>query len=366
MKLSCTKENLQSGLAVVGRVASKNMTLPILGNILLRAEKGVLHLSATNLEVGVTARVRAKVSRDGTLTVQARLLTEFVSLLEHEKIDLDAEGATLHVASASSKTTIRGIPADDFPIIPGVPREDGIKLSAPAFREALSQVLFAAAQDVARPEISGIYLAVAEGQLTLAATDSYRLAERTMKIEDGTTAMKTTIVPARALNELVRILPDEGSVEAHFSESQALFLVDSAELTTRLIEGQYPDYKQIIPRSSTSEARVDIEPFSKLVRTASLFCKPGINDVTLEFLPEKKTIVCSAANAELGEHRGEISAPVQGAHNTVVFNYRYLLEGLANLKSASASIGVSDNVSPGVLRPEKSTGYLYIIMPIRQ
>lgn len=365
MKLSCTKENLQAGLAAAGRIASKNLTLPILGNILLRAEKGVLHLSATNLEVGVKSRVRAKVSDDGALTVQARLLTDYINLLEHEKIDLETEGATLRVVSGSSQTTIRGIPADDFPIIPTIQREHGIRASSPTLRDALSQVLFAAAQDVARPEISGTYVAASDDRLTLAATDSYRLAERTLKIEDGS-AGRAMIVPTRALHELVRILPGEGTTEAYFSESQALFVADSIELTTRLIEGQYPDYKQIIPKASATQATVDVEQFSNAIKTASLFCKPGINDVTLEFIPDKKTIICTAANTELGEHRGEFSAPVQGSRSTVVFNYRYLLEGFSNLKSASATIGVSDNVSPGVLRPENSKDYLYIIMPIRQ
>ncbi len=365
MKFSCTKENLQTGLSFVSRVASRNLTLPILGNVLLRAESGVLTLSATNLEVGIVARVRGKTGQGGAITIQARLLSEFVGLLENDRIELEADGTTLRVESEGSKTTIRGMSAEDFPIIPSVAREQEQRLSAETLRTALAQVLFAAAQDTSRPEISGVFLNLSGKTLTLAATDSYRLAERTIKIEKGTLE-RSTIIPARALAELVRTLPADGEVGVAISESQALFISDSVELTTRLIEGQYPDYRQIIPKSSISEATVEVEPFVKLVRTASLFCKPGINDVTLELQPETKTLQCSAANAELGEHHGSVGATVKGERNTIVFNYRYLLEGLATIGSPAVVLGVTNSASPGVLRPTNDGDYLYLIMPIRQ
>lgn len=365
MKISCTKENLTAGLSIVSRVAAKNLTLPILGNVLLRADAGALTLGATNLEVGVVTRVRGKVGRAGAVTVQARLLAEFVGLLDHDRVELESDGSSLSVVGAASKTTIRGIPADDFPIIPAVPRENSFPVEAGALREALTRVLFAAAQDATRPEISGIFVSLRGQELTLAATDSYRLAEARLRLEQPGRDV-TAIIPGRALAELARIVPAEGTVEVFMSDSQTLFIVDGTELTTRLIEGQYPDYQQIIPPSSQTEATVDVEALTKAVKTASLFCKPGINDVTVELDPTAKTIACAAANAELGEHRGSIEAKVSGRTTSIVFNYRYLLDGLANLGTASATLGVTDSASPGVLRPQNGASYLYLLMPIRQ
>lgn len=365
MKISCTRENLLAGLSLVSRVASKNLTLPILGNVLLRAHNNFLTLSATNLEVGVVSRVRGKVAEDGSITVQARLINDFVNLLEHDRIELESEGTSLRVLGKSSRTTIRGMPADDFPIIPEVSREWGFQVSSGTLREALGQVLFAAAHDSARPEISGIFAHVSGDRLTLAATDSYRLAERSLEIK-GAPGERATIMPSRALFELLKILPTEETTEVFVSESQALFVAKHTELTTRLIEGQYPDYKQIVPASMTTEATLEVEPLVKLVKTASLFCKPGINDITIELSPDRSTVGCRTANSELGEHEGTIAAPVKGKPSTIVFNFHYLLDGLSNIGASTVTLGVNDSASPGVLRPKGGEHYLYLIMPIRQ
>ncbi len=365
MKLSCTKENLLTGLSTVGRIASKNLTLPILSNVLLRAEKSSLVLSATNLEVGVTTRVRGKITEDGAITVQARLLTDYVGLLENDKIELETEGATLKVVSDSSHTTIRGMTADDFPIIPQVSHDGGFKMEATTLRDGLNQVLFSAAQDTTRPEISGIFFSIKGNKLTMAATDSYRLAECTVTLKEPRKDIKT-IVPTRALYELVRIMPAEGDVEVFIGETQALFVTDSIELSTRLIEGQYPDYSQIIPASSSVEVHVDTESLVKAVKTASLFCRSGINDVTVGIDPAKNLITCAAANSELGEHQGSIPAKITGGPVSVVFNYKYLLEGLSAINAPDVVLGVTDSASAGILKSDGKGEYLYLIMPIRQ
>lgn len=364
MKITCTKDNLLAGLSVVSRIASKNLTLPILGNVLIRAERGRLVLVATNLEVGVVAHVRSKVTEEGSVTIQARLLLDFVGLLESEKVELVSDGTSLTVSSDSSETVMRGTTAEDFPIIPAVPRERGIKIDSAALRTGLTQVLFAAAQDSSRPEISGIHAELSKGTLTLAATDSYRLAEKKIKINGGTDL--AVIIPTRPLLELVRIMPADGEVELFMTESQLLFVADSAELTTRLIEGQYPDYRQIVPSASATTVTTDVEVLTKLVKTASLFCKPGINDVTLSVDPKTNKITCAAANTELGEHHGTVAAEVTGEPNTIVFNYKYLIDGLTNLGADRVILGVTDGGSPGLLRPSPNADYFYLIMPIRQ
>jgi DNA polymerase-3 subunit beta len=291
-------------------------------------------------------------------------LSEYINLLEHEKVDLLSDGPNLRVKGATSETTMRGMPPEDFPIIPAVSKEQTISVPSQEFRDALVQVLFAAAQDTSRPEISGMFLSATPTSLTLAATDSYRLAERALGINAG--FVRTAIIPTRPLHEIVRIVSGEGSVEIALSDTQALFTLEGTEVTSRLIEGRYPDYRQIIPTTARTSATVQVEQLVKLIRTASLFCKPGINDVTIELSPKSGTITCSAANAELGEHRGSLKADVTGSENTVVFNYRYFLDGLANIATASAMIQVTDSAGPGVVRPTDGKEYLYLIMPIRQ
>ena len=353
-----------AGLNIVTRVASKNLTLPILGNVLIRAEQGAITLAATNLEVGVVASVRGKIIEEGSVTIQARLLSDFVGLLESDKVELISDGTSLTVSSESSKTVMRGNAADDFPIIPTIVREKGFKVQAPTLRAALTQVLFAAAQDTSRPEISGIYIALEKNSLTLAATDSYRLAERKISITGG--SERQLIIPTRPLFELVRILPAEGEAEMFFTDSQALVIANGIELTTRLIEGQYPDYRQIVPNESSTTVTVEVDIFTKLVKTASLFCKPGINDITLSVDPATKTITCAAANTELGEHHGSQKADVTGAAATIVFNYKYVLDGLANIGSDKVAIGITNSENPGIFRPIPTIDYFYLIMPIRQ
>lgn len=366
MKLSCTKENFLAGLTAVSRVASKNLTLPILGNVLLRAEEGSLTLSATNLEVGVTTRVRSKVVEAGAVTVQARLLTEFVGLLERDKVEIDSDGTTLKIVGEGSETTIRGMSSDDFPIIPSVARERGFTVDAAALREALEQTLFAAAQDSARPEISGAYLSCDNKILTIATTDSYRLAERRIAITNATAPLHA-IVPTKALFEVSRIMPAEGAVQVYIGDTQALFVIDGTELSTRLVEGQYPDYTQIIPKDSKTEALIELGPLVKAVRTASLFVRSGINDVALSLEPDKKQISMTSANAESGEHRGSVQAKIDGPAANIVFNYKYLLDGLSVINATSIRLGVSDSGSPGIIRgAESGSDYLYLIMPIRQ
>lgn len=366
MKLSCTKENLLAGLTAVNRIANKNLTLPILGNILLRAENNTLILSATNLEVGITTHVRSRVVESGAVTVQARLLTEFIGLLERERVDIESDGSSLKIAGEGNETTVRGMPAEDFPIIPAVPREKSFSVDAAAIREALEQTLFAAAQDSARPEISGACFSVKGNTLTLATTDSYRLAERSVGVAGAAASLKA-IVPTKALFELSRIVPAEGTVQIFVGDTQALFVMDGTELTTRLVEGQYPDYTQIIPKDPKTEARIELAPFMKAVKTASLFARSGINDVTLSLEPEKKHIVLSSANTELGEHRGTVGAALTGPAVTIVFNFRYLLDGLSVMNASTVTLGVTDSGSPGIVRGVGGTAeYLYLIMPIRQ
>ncbi len=363
MKFSCTQENFHRGLSVVGHVATRNISLPILNNVLIRAERGAIRLSATNLEIGMSCLLRGKVEEEGAFTVNGKLLTDYVALLPKERVDIVLEDRVFKISAPGAKTTIRGIPAEEFPVIPTVKREQTIKIPGADLKIALARVIFAAATDEARPEISGVYASGHEKTLTFAATDSYRLAEHQVTLQNPTKDFRI-ILPHRTLQEVLRTVGDE-PVEIAVEENQALFAYNDVELTTRLIEGQYPDYTQIIPREHTTTVEAGRDEFITAVKQASLFCKQGIYDVTLDCDGEK-ILVIRAANAQAGEHETSLPVKVKGSALSIVFNFRYLLDGLASLPGESVMLEFGSPASPGLLRPKDGAGSLYLIMPIRQ
>lgn len=366
MKIVCTQENLSTGLSVVSHVASKNISLSILNNVLLRAENGVLTLMTTNLEIGVVTHIRGKVEREGAITVQAKTLSDYVALLPHENVELELEGQTLHVRSKKAKTSMKGVEAAEFPLIPEVESTREIELSAAMLKDALTSVAFAVAYDETRPEISGVYMKFSGSLLILAATDSYRLAERTITLDKEVEEYRV-IIPMRTAQELIRILGDAGEpIQIRSNDNQIVFSIGGIILTSRIIEGQYPDYQQIIPQEHHTRATVNTQAFINTVKQASLFCKPGSNDIQLVFDNVKGNITVSAANMQVGQSEARQEAAVEGEGNDIIFNHRFLQEGLQNIDTEECVIELNTNSSPGLLRPKGAEGYLYIIMPIKQ
>jgi len=384
MKISCTQENLNQGLFVVSHLAAKSASLPILNNILFQVDKNTIKLSATNLEIGVSCVVRGKVEEPGDFTVQSRLLADYMSLLPKERVDLvspnqvgEGQDQILEVKCKNYATKIKGQPAVDFPVIPQIEKKQAYVLKPEDFRQAVSQVIFAVSANETRPEINGISFNFKGDKLILATTDSYRLAEKTItlggKPELGD---KRVIVPTRTMQELLRILSsfkdpaaisNIEEVKIYISENQILFTLDSIELISRLVEGQYPDYQQIIPSESKTKVVLDVMELTKATKTASLFTRSGIYDVSLEFVAGKKEVVISSTNSQLGENTSNIGGEFSGEDNRIVVNYRYLLDGLQNINSDQVEVSIIDGNNPCVLRPVgKKSDYLYIIMPIKQ
>lgn len=363
MKFSCTQENFHRCLSAVGHIVTRNVSLPILNNVLIRAERGSIRLAATNLEIGMSCSLRGKVEEEGAFTVNGKLLADYVGLLPQDRVDVTQADKTLSIVSPRAKTNIRGLPAEEFPLIPTVKRGSALKLPGADLKAAIGRVIFAAASDEARPEISGVFFAIREKILTLAATDSYRLAESQVSLPAGARETRV-IVPQRTLQEVLRTVSDE-PVEIAVEENQALFAYDDIELTSRLIEGQYPDYAQIIPKEHATTIEVGHDEFIAAVKQASLFCKQGIYDVTLSYDGQSSLSVRSA-NAQAGEHETTITVKAKGDGQTIVFNYRYLLDGLASLVGDTAVLELGTASSPGLLRSKGATNALYLIMPIRQ
>ena len=382
MKISCTQENLNQGLFTVSHLAAKNITLPILNNILIQAKDNSIKLSATNLEIGISCVIRGKVEQDGEFTVQSRLLADYISLLPKERVDLTAPTApdsdqVIGISCKNYTTKIKGQAATDFPVIPQIGKNNPYRLDYESFHQALNQVIFAVSLSETRPEISGVLFDFSDSQLVLAAPDSYRLAEKTLALAKKSNAKpKKIIVPAKTLQELQRILgsfkdpaaiSDIEEIEIYLSDNQILFILDNIELISRLVEGQYPDYRQIIPQNLNTQAVLDTRKLIKAAKTAGLFTRSGIYDIKLDFSPAQKELVATAANSQLGENTSRLSAEITGDNNATVLNYRYLLDGLQSLGSDQVQAGLVDGSNPFVLKPMgKNPDYLYIIMPIKQ
>lgn len=366
MKFTCTQENLSQGLAVVSSIATKNANLPILNNILLRASDGGIELLATNLEIGITKRIRGKVEEAGQCTLPARILSEYIALLGQENVTIENDGTNLLVRSGNSETRLRGLPPEDFPLIPTIERTTSAVCNASALRDALSQVLFAAATDETRPEISGVYFHFSEKELTLVATDSYRLAECKLALAEPVGADTSLIVPARTLQQVSRMLGQDEAVTMYLTQNQILFVHQESELISRLIDGQFPDYRQIIPQQYSTRCTMGTADLVQAVRASSLFSRPGIHDLTFQLDAEKQQLVLRAANAQVGENWRSVDAHIEGEEQTIVFNSRYVLDGLGALGSDQTVFEMTNSANPGVFRPSTENGYLYIVMPIKQ
>jgi len=386
MRFICTQENLNQGLAVVSHIAAKNVNLPILNNILVKTDGGVLKFISTNLEIGINCLVRGRVEEGGEFTVPARVLADYVGLLPKERVEGNWKDDRLEIRCQGNNTKIKGESASDFPVLPAIKKENPFVVDTVDFIAAIQQVIFAVSLSESRPEIGGVLLNFeSEDGLIVAATDSYRLAEKKITIKQSGVNKKRVIVPAKALQEIQRILSGIGrgraeetedasweNLEIYLSENQILFAFDNIELISRVIEGQYPDYTQIIPGAAKTTAVVPTEELIKNVKTASLFVKSGINDISLKFQP-KDLVVVSAANTQVGENISEVIASVDGDKNEVVLNYRYFLDGLQAIKTPEVLIEVIDNNAPVMIKPALSEpeavekrDYLYLIMPIKQ
>ncbi len=375
LKIYSLQENLKQGLALVGHVSGKNVNLPILNNVLIKAEEGKIRLIATNLEIGIISTVRGKIDREGSFTVNSKIISDCINLLPNKKIGLEQKNSDLLVDCENYQAKAKGQSSEEFPLIPEVDRKNYFSADAEEVKKAISQVIFSTALSETRLELSGVLFVFLGGNLTMAATDSYRLAEKKIKIKSNCEEEKRIIVPAKTLQELLRVLSinldDEveekkAEIKFYISENQILFTYGSTELVSRLIEGQYPDYQQIIPSTSKTKILIDRQELIRAVKMASLFSKTGINDVNLDFPLGKNQVVISSVSGQTGENITNLEAKVLGNDNSIVVNYRYLLEGLSNIEKETVKIEVIDSNTPCIIRPEQDESYLYIIMPIKQ
>jgi DNA polymerase-3 subunit beta len=375
VKLSCLQENLDKGLNIVSKAVPAKSTLPVLGNVLLSTDQGRLKLAATNLEVAISCWIGAKVEEEGSITVPANLLTEFVRSLPNDRIDLSLSPRTktVNLRCARFDANIRGIDAEEFPTLPSA--GDGFKIlvDGVTLSESISQVVFAAASDDSRPVLTGVLVTFKEDKMTMVAADGFRMAVKTTPLGSAVEQEISVIVPARALRELGRIVSDsEEQIEISVTSNrnQALFRAGNVELVSRLIEGQFPPYERIIPPPSENKVVVSTGEFLNANRTASIFARDNSNIVRFQFTPGEEGLtagkmIITATSAEVGDNVGEIDAAIVGQPPQIAFNSRYLDELLRVLeKSSQLALDMNSSSSPGVFRPVGDEGYLHIIMPM--
>jgi DNA polymerase-3 subunit beta len=373
MKVSSLQENLSKGLATVGRAVPVRSTLPQASHVLLATDEGRLKLVATDLMIATTCWIGAQVEEEGSVTVPARLLTDFVTSLPSDKVDLTVgdRGRQLLVSCARNEATVAGMDAADFPPVPAV--DDGLtlELDPKQFKRAVDQVEFAAAADDTRPVLTGIHT-LAEGQeLTLAAADGFRLAVHKLPLRQEVAERVEVIVPARALREVVRLIgegDDPISMSFSGSRSQVLFKLPNAELVATLIQGTFPNYSQLIPQSYTTRTTLGMKQFLQETRIAAIFARDGAGIVRLQVEPDEGAsgkLVISARAEEIGDHRGDMDVKVEGEPSKIAFNSRYLQDVLQVLDAEEVALETTSPSSPGVLRPiGTDDNYVHVVMPM--
>lgn len=376
MNVSVMQENLARGLQTVSRAVSSRATLPVLANVLLKTQDAGLKLTATNLEIGISSWVPGKVEGEGEITVPAKLITDLVASLPNQRIDLElsAKDRTLKLTSGGSRASIKGMDADEFPVVAAIGDAPTTAVASRALREALSEVVFAAASDESRPILTGVLTRFAGETVTLAAADNYRIAVRTLAVAKPVGTELTIVVPARSYAELIRILPDSDDpieVTVTPNRSQVLFHVEGTDLVSRLIEGQFPNYEPVVPKQDawTARAVVDREAFLAGTRRASIFARDSANIVKVEVGGDGADggpgIAITAHAADVGDNADSLEAAVEGSPTTIAFNARYLIDVLANLGSDEAALELSGPLAPGVVRGVGKDDYVHVIMPVR-
>src|SRR6266536_808378 len=310
MKLTVTQENLARALSIVGRVASGKTPLPVLNNILLRTDKNRLLLAATNLEIAITQHVGAKVISEGAVTVPARLMSEFITNLPKGNVELTAEGAKLHITCGNYTSTIHGIVADEFPELPNITSQATYVLPASLLKRSIQQTVLVASRDDTRPVLTGVFCHTHAGKLYFAATDGYRLAERELILaQDELSA----IIPAQTLQDVLRVLSDDtGDVTMLCDDNQVRFLVDDIEITSRLIEGKFVDYRQLIPNQTDIHAELAKDELMRITKIASLFARDSGGSVTIKTDATKKQLSIHSVTSQLGENTSTLETNVNG------------------------------------------------------
>jgi DNA polymerase III subunit beta len=361
IKASLVLEKLKAAMAGVERVVNSRSALPILNHVLIKADSNGVELAATDLEIGVRFFLGGKVEQEGAVTVPGRTLISLINSLRGETVALSCRNNILTVVCGESRAKINSLPADEFPVIPQVEGGQAVKMRTSDFRDLVSQVDFAASRDESRPILTGVAMTSDGSSLTLAATDSFRLSESIASKALG--AAFSVVVPAKTLQEAKRSAGDAEETEMRVGDTQVMFVWPHATLVSKILEGEYPNYKQIIPKEHTTRVEVDVSELLDLLKTASVFSLEVSNNVKLVFGDDSLEV--TSESSQVGNFNAKIPATVEGDTNEISFNVKYLIDGLSSFDTPRCVIEATTKTAAGVFRPTGEEGRLYLVMPLR-
>ncbi|MET1033084.1 MAG: DNA polymerase III subunit beta [Candidatus Saccharimonadales bacterium] len=362
MKLQVTQENLNKALGTVARVANARGTLPVLANVLIKTVNNRLSIAATNLDIAITHYIGAKVAEEGSITVPARLMQDFVSSLPSGVINLKLDEYKLGIATDQYQSVINGVSSEEFPVMPAIEGGKAWNISGAILKKSLQQVVMAASTDEARPVLTGVLLHSKDGKLFMAATDSYRLAEK--ELGDISEEVEL-LVPVSAMQDLLRIVGDfEGDVQVTNDEQQILFRVGDVELVARLIEGRYPDYRKLIPQEFATTATLKRADLLNVTKVSSLFARESAGSITINIDEATQNLSIRSVASQLGENTATADAKVTGT-GVITLNSRYLLDALHALGGDDVVFAFNGKLEPTIIRDPAASDYTHIIMPLK-
>ena len=362
MKVVLTQENLSRALNVVSRIASSRTTLPILNNILIKTEDNQLVLAATNLEVAIIEKIPAKVDKDGISTVPAKLMTEFIANLPKTNVEINTSDNKMTITAGNYRSVINTVVADEFPALPDPKISTSIKIPTNIFKKSVNGTMLVASSDTTRPILTGVYVHTFNGNLYMAATDGYRLAEKqVLPLNKEVSA----IIPASTLGDVVRIINDEiEEITINFSDDQISFVVGDAVVTSRLIDGNFINYRQLIPNKTEVVATLDHQEFIRITKISELFARESAGSITLEVNSDNSTLSIHSITSELGENNSEAEAVVKGK-GSITLNSKFLLDALNQIDGDNVKFQFSGKLAPALLTAEDDNTYKHIIMPVK-
>lgn len=367
MNLILIKEKLREGLSAVARASDEHQNLPILKNVLITSGDNQIKLTTTNLEIAISYKVAGKVIEPGSVTVPVSTILGLINNIQSERLSLETKGNILEIKTDNYQAKIQGLPAEDFPLIPQVQNiEEFIQIEGALLKEALSQVVIATQFSELRVELNSVVINFNLDALVFAATDSFRLAEKTLQGHEFKSTFSkefSALIPLKTAQELLRILKDTETISLYLDHNQALFKSEQFELISRLLEGSFPDYKKVIPEKYGAEANIKKEEFVNALKLTSSL-SPRAAEIKLKFLENKKGVEIFSADESVGENSYILPAKIQGEGKEVSFNWKYLLDGLRAIEREDIVFGVNEDNKPSVVRSSADPSYFYILMPI--
>jgi len=372
MKFSCLQDNLAKGLSLVSRAVATRSTLPVLGNILLATDNGRLKLAATNLELSLTCWIGAKIEAEGAITLPAKTLVDLVNTLTPDTVTLSLSARTqaVNLQCGRIKASIKGIDAQEFPVIPAADMDRAILLNVDDLREMIGAVIFAAATDEARPILTGVLARIEGTHVVLAASDGFRVAERTASLSEPAPEAVTAIIPARALAELARVIHSDEPVYMDLppGRGQVIFHHGNVELVSQLIEGAFPAYQNIIPKSYKTRTVVSTDEFRKACKSSDIIAREAAHTTRIKVKPGEELtpghVTISATAAETGDNVADLDATIEGDPIEIAFNVKYIVDVLNVITTPNVALETSTATSPGVIRPVGRDDYVYVVMPM--